>query len=107
LIERTRVEGLLCATTVTTIDYLLSQAMPRPAARPILRKLMDLFAIAPVNRAVLEAAFQSRIADFEDAVLEQSGRLAGAEVIVTRNASDFRLACLKVQGPDEFLACFP
>lgn len=106
-IERSRVEGLLCATTITTIDYLLSQAMPRPAARPILRKLMDLFEIAPVNRAVLEGAFQSKIADFEDAVLEQAGRLAGAEMIVTRNQPDFRHACLKVLGPDEFLAGFP
>jgi hypothetical protein len=57
LIERTRVEGLLCDTTVTTIDDLLYQAMPRPAARPIQRKLLDLFAIAPVSRAVLEAAY--------------------------------------------------
>ena len=107
LVERSRVEGLLCATTVTTIDDLLSQAMPRPAARPILRKLMDLFDIASVNRTVLEGAFQSRVTDFEDAVLEQAGRLAGAEMIVTRNQSDFRQACLKVLGPDEFLAGFP
>ena len=105
-IERARVEGLLCATTVTTIDDLLSQAMPRPATRPILRKLLDLFEIAPVNRAVLEGAFQSKIADFEDAVLEQAARLAGAEMIVTRNQPDFRRACLKVLEPDEFLAGF-
>ena len=107
LVEHSRVEGLLCATTITTIDYLLTQAMPRPAARQALQKILELFEIAPVNRAVLEEAIRSRMADFEDAVLDQAGRLAGAEVIVTRNQSDFRLASLKILGPDELLASLP
>jgi predicted nucleic acid-binding protein len=104
LVEHSRMEGLLCATTITTVDYLLTQSMPRPAARETLRKLLTLFTIAPVNRAVLEEALRSKVTDFEDAVLDQAGRLAGAEVIVTRNQSDFRFASLKVLGPDELLA---
>ena len=107
LVEQSRIEGLLCATTVTTIDYLLTQAMPRPAARQALQKILELFEIAPVNRAVLEEAMRSKIPDFEDAVLDQAGRLAGAEVIVTRNQPDFRLASLKILGPDELLASLP
>ena len=107
LVEHARIEGLLCATTITTIDYLLTQAMPRPAARQALQKILALFEIAPVNRAVLEEAIRSKITDFEDAVLDQAGRLAGAEVIVTRNQPDFRLASLKVVGPDELLASLP
>lgn len=107
LVEHARIEGLLCATTITTIDYLLTQAMPRPAARQALQKILALFEIAPVNRAVLEEAIRSKVMDFEDAVLDQAGRLAGAEVIVTRNQSDFRLASLKAVGPDELLASLP
>ncbi len=107
LIEQSRLQGFLCATTITTIDYLLTQAMPRPQAHQALRKLLELFEIAPVNRAVLQEALKSRVADFEDAVLEQAGRLVGAEVIVTRNQHDFRLANLKVLGPDELLASLP
>ena len=107
LVEHSRIEGLLCATTITTIDYLLTHAMPRPAAREALRTLMALFEIAPVNRAVLEQALKSKVADFEDAVLEHAGTLAGAEVIVTRNQHDFRHASLKILGPDELLASLP
>jgi predicted nucleic acid-binding protein len=107
LVEQSKIEGLLCATTITTIDYLLTQAMPRPVARQALQKLMELFEIAFVNRAVLEEALKSKLADFEDAVIDQAGRLAGAEVIVTRNQQDFRHATLKVLGPDELLASFP
>ncbi|MCX6348146.1 MAG: PIN domain-containing protein [Candidatus Aureabacteria bacterium] len=104
LVEHSRIEGLLCATTITTINYLLTRAMPRPAARQALQKILELFEIAPVNRAVLEEAIRSKVTDFEDAVLDQAGRLAGAEVIVTRNQLDFRLASLKILGPDELLA---
>jgi predicted nucleic acid-binding protein len=107
LVEHSRIDGFLRATTITTIDYLLTQTLPRPAARQALRKLLELFDIAPVNRAVLEEALKSKLADFEDAVLDQAGRLAGAEVVVTRNQQDFRHAALKVLGPDELLASLP
>lgn len=106
LVERTRITGLLCATTITTVDYLLMQAMPRLEAHQALRKLLTLFEIAPVNRAILEEALKSRIADFEDAVLDQAGRFAEAEVIVTRNQKDFRHSSLRILGPDEFLSSF-
>lgn len=104
LIETSELQGILCATTITTLDYLLTQSLPRPVARQTLRKLLELFEIAPVNRVVLEEALKSRLTDFEDAVLDQAGRLAGAELIVTRNQKDFRNASLKVLGPDELLA---
>lgn len=107
MIEQSRIEGLLCATTATTLDYLLTRSMPPPAARKTLRRLLELFDIAPVNRAVLEEALKSKITDFEDAVLDQAGRLAGADVVVTRNQRDFRHASLKVLGPDELLASLP
>jgi len=106
MVEHAQIAGLLCATTITTVDYLLMQAMPRPDAHQALRKLLELFELAPVNRAVLEEALKSKITDFEDAVLDQAGRLAGAEVIVTRNQKDFRHSSLKILGPDEFLSSF-
>jgi len=106
LIEHSRIEGLLCATTITTVNYLLRQALPSHAARKALQKLLELFEIAPVNRVVLEEALKSNLSDFEDAVLDQAGRLAGAEAVVTRNQRDFRQAALKVLGPDELLASF-
>lgn len=106
LVEHSQIEGLLCATTITTVDYFLMQAMPRPDAHQALRKLLTLFEIAPVNRAVLEEALKSKLTDFEDAVLDQAGRLAGAEVVVTRNQKDFRHAFLRVLGSNEFFLSF-
>ena len=104
LVEQSKIEGALCATTLTTVDYLLSQSLPLDQARQIIRDLLQLFEIAPVNRSVLERALDSRIEDFEDAVLEQAGRLSGAEAIITRNTKDFRKSSIKALDPTEFLS---
>lgn len=103
LIEQSRIEASLCATTVTTVDYLLTQSLPRDEGRQALRGLLELFEIAPVNRSVIEKALQSKIEDFEDAVLEQAGRLTGAEAIITRNTKDFRKSSIKALDPAELL----
>ena len=104
LVENSRVEGFLCATTITTVDYILGQTLPPQKARDALQRLLDLFGVAPVNRPVLEQALRSGIADFEDAVLERSARLVGADAIVTRNGKDFRKAEVTILDPAELLA---
>ncbi len=104
LIEESRVDAFLCATTITTIDYLLIQSLPPTKARDALRKLISLFEIATVNRPVIERALGSKIQDFEDAVLDEAGQMAGADSVITRNTKDFTGSALKVFDPTEFLA---
>lgn len=103
LVEQSRIEASLCATTVTTVDYLLTQSLSHDEGRQALRGLLELFEIAPVNRSVIEKALQSKIEDFEDAVLEQAGCLVGAEAITTRNTKDFRKSSIKALDPTELL----
>jgi len=103
LVEQGRVEGLLCATTLTTLDCLLSQAMRRGDARRLLSQLLKLFEVAAVNRAVIESALASRMHDFEDAVLDQAALYTGADVIVTRNSKDFSHGKSKVMDPRQFI----
>jgi predicted nucleic acid-binding protein len=106
LAEQSRIEACLCATTLTTIEYLLTRSLPMPGARDALRRLISLFDIAAVNRPVIERALDDRIKDFEDAVLAAAGHMAGAEAIVTRNVKDFTGSALRVFEPSEFLAQF-
>lgn len=96
--------GLLCATTLTTVHYLASKAVGKSGARRQLGQLMTLFEIAPVNRAVLEAALEGGFADFEDAVLCEAGRQARADALITRNARDFKKAAVPVFTPAQWLA---
>lgn len=104
LIERSQVDAAICATTITTVHYLLAQSLEPDDARNALRELIELFEIAPVNRPVIEQALQSRILDFEDAVLEQAARLVGAETIITRNTKDFSKSTVKALDPVAFLS---
>ncbi len=104
LAERSEIEAFLVATTVTTIDYLIEQSLPEREARAALHRLLELFDIAPVNRAVLERALAMNLRDYEDAVIAAAGELVGAEAIVTRNPKDFAKCPLRVFQPDEFLA---
>lgn len=103
-IEESRIEGFLCATTVTTIDYLIGQALSPAKAREALQRILSLFEIAPVNRPVLDQALRSGISDFEDAVLEQAGRLVAVDAITTRNVRDFENSSIKVFDPHELIS---
>ena len=104
LVEKSELEAFLCATTVTTIDYLLSRSLDRDVAKTALHRLLEMFEIAPVNRSVLEEALQSRMIDFEDAVLSYAANLVGATIIVTRNTKDFHNSPISAMDPVEFLS---
>ncbi len=100
-VERGIMPGYICATTVTTVHYLTQKALGAEQARQKIRNLVRLFEVAPVNRAILEAALGSRLADFEDAVLHEAALHVGAQGIVTRDPAGFKGAHLPVYAPDE------
>lgn len=100
-VEEKQIQGFLCATTLTTIDYLVSKALGTTQARTTLKKLLQLFEIAAVNYPVIQTAIESSIKDFEDAVLYEAAKRAGVVGIVTRNKVDFTHVDLPIYLPDE------
>lgn len=103
-VESGDVVGHLGATTVTTVHYIASRNVGAGAAEEMMRDLLRLFEVAPVNRAVLEGALGLGFADFEDAVLHEAGRLVGAGAITTRDPAGFLKASLRVYAPDALVA---
>ena len=103
-VEAGEFSGLLCATTVTTIHYLVSKSKNRDDAEKIIGSLLKLFDIASVTRAVLQDALEAKDRDYEDAVLYKSAYHAGADIIVTRDRSGFAKAELPVMSSKELLA---
>lgn len=101
--EREELDAFLCATTITTIHYLASKALGSDQARILVKKLLSLFEIAPVNRAVLESAEELGFTDFEDAVLHEAARHVGVRAIVTRDSKGFAQAALPIYTPDLLL----
>jgi predicted nucleic acid-binding protein len=103
-VERGELLGCLCATTVTTIHYLVYKALGIRQARKHVGSLLSLFEIAPVNRAVFEGALQSDFQDFEDAVIHEASIHAGVEALVTRDVNGFKRTTIPVYSPDELLS---
>lgn len=99
-----RLDGLLGATTVTTIHYLAAKAVGRREAARHVGTLLGLFEVAAVTRTVLEGALGREFPDFEDAVLHEAAQHAGADEIVTRDPAGFGRAQLPVYTPEELLA---
>jgi predicted nucleic acid-binding protein len=104
LVDNERIDGAVCATTVTTVAYVATKTVSGKEARKLLRRLLDLFAVAAVDRRVLEAALRLDFQDVEDAVIHEAARAWGAAGIVTRNGRDFARASLPVFDPAELLA---
>lgn len=104
LVDNDRLEGSLCATTVTTVFYIAAKSFGRKRALSQVRDLLDLFAIADVDRDVLDRALDLDFADFEDAVAHEAARASGVAAIVTRDGRDFANASLPVFDPAELLA---
>ena len=98
------VTGFVGATTVTTIHYLATKVIGREAARDAISSLMSILHVAAVSGPVLDAALQSPLEDFEDAVLLEAGRAAGADAVVTRDLRDFAAADIPIHHPTELLA---
>ena len=100
-VERGHLRAFLCATTITTLYYLIQKAANRKKAEKAVRHLLELFKIAPMDKVVLEKALASGFRDYEDAVIYESALKAGVESIVSRDIQGFKHARIQVYSPEE------
>ena len=101
-IEKGEITGCLCATTVTTIHYLATKTVGERRAHEYILQMLKLFDVAPVTRVVLESALQLKFQDFQDAVIHEAARHAGALGVVTRDSAGFKKATIPIYTPKEF-----
>jgi predicted nucleic acid-binding protein len=103
-VETGEITGLICATTVTTIYYLVNKSLNREKANECIDNLLALFEVAAVNRTVIETARNlKQFKDFEDAVVYSSALHSNCDCVVTRNLSDFPSGQIPVFSPVELL----
>lgn len=104
LVEVSSNTGLLCATTLTNLHYMVRRTLGETGARKVIANFLQMMELAKVTRYVLDAAVKSDMSDFEDAVLAYSAHQAGAQAIITRNLRDFAKSPVRAYTPAEFLA---
>ena len=104
LVEQGNIKASVCATTVTTLDYLATKFSNSAKSRKLVAYLISLCDVAVVNKKVLIAALAAPMSDFEDAVIAQSAIASGIPTIITRNGKYFVGCGLNVYSPGEWLA---
>jgi len=103
MIELDKINGFLCATTITTIYYLINRNVDKTKADEIIDKLLQLFNIADVNKNVLIKSLKNNGKDFEDSVIYTSAEYFNIDVIITRDKKGFKQSNIKVLKPNDFL----
>ena len=100
-------DGVLCADSITTVDYVAAKSVGRGRAVASSTEFLRICSVVPVDRAVLERALRLDFPDFEDAVVHEAARACGAAGIVTRDAAGFSRGTVPVLEPAELLSALP
>jgi predicted nucleic acid-binding protein len=103
-IEAGQVIGYVTATTLTDIFY-ISRKHTRSVeqARQAVSEILIAMVICPIDRSVLESAFNSGLDDFEDAVQIFGAIAQGLEAILTRDNKGFLSSPIPVLSIQELL----
>ena len=89
-VDTNEIDGFLCATTITTIHYLLEKSLNTTQAAKHIKTLLNIFDIAPVSSETLEKALNPKFTDYEDSVLHEAALAVDVDSIVTRDYSGFK-----------------
>ncbi len=104
LAEKKQITGLICATAVPLIFYLIEKERGKKVAEKSLENLLNIIDIAVVDNNIIKLSLKSEFKDFEDAIIYYSAINNRADMIITRNKKDFKNSKLPVLTPEELLA---
>lgn len=102
-IEKREVVGCVCPTTVTTLHYLAKKVLGENKARELIAQLVTICQVGSMTEKTIQAALESHLTDFEDAVIEAVAVNSRAQVIATRDAKHFRKSKIEVKEPSQLL----
>jgi len=107
LSENKKIKGMLTASTITDIYFILGKYIKDDAhLRHLVQTLLSIVTLEDVYAKDVYAAFELPMHDFEDAVLAQCAKRLNADYIVTGNTDDFVNSPVKALKPEEFLTKF-
>ena len=99
-----QVIGYVTATTLTDIFYISRKhTCSVEQARQAVSETLTVMIICPIDRAVLESAFNSGLVDFEDAVQIFSAVAQGLDGILTRDNKGFLSSPIPVLSVQDLL----
>jgi len=106
LVEGQKIDAFLCATTITTLHYLVGRKLGKKEADHAISQLLTLFDVTPVTKEVLWDASSEPSVDYEDRVLYLSASYSDIDFIITRDQKGFITSPVPSLSPVEFLAFY-
>ncbi len=106
LSDKNKLKMVVSPISFATVNYLLSKYENPKSAIEKLRKFKVLSEISSVDEHIVEKALNSRFSDFEDALQYFSATASNCDIIITRNAKDFRQSLLPIMSAEEFLESY-
>ncbi|MEM1405758.1 MAG: PIN domain-containing protein [Bacteroidota bacterium] len=102
--DRKEVELVISALSFSTVYYVLSKYENPTNVRLKLSKMKTLSEISDLTDLILEKGLISNFSDFEDSLRYHSALEKKCDIIITRNAKDFKKSELPLMTADEYLA---
>jgi len=103
-VSKKEFNGALTTSTITDIYYIANKYLKdKEKTSNEVKKLFVLFDIITVTKEDCLKAFDTRIKDYEDSLLFICAMKWNADLIVTRNLSDFSNSAIPAITPEQFL----
>jgi predicted nucleic acid-binding protein len=103
LADKGKVKMVVSAFSYPTVYYLLTKFESSEKVIEKMRKFKIISEISDLDEKVIEKGLASNFSDFEDALQYHCALKADCNIILTRNAKDFKESAIPVMTGEEFL----
>jgi predicted nucleic acid-binding protein len=103
LADQKKLQIVVSPISFATVNYFLSKFDGISVAKDKLRKFKVLSEISIIDETIIEKGLNSNFEDFEDSLQYFCAVDSECEVIITRNAKDFKNSLLPVMSAEEFI----
>lgn len=107
LCETGAARGFVSAISLNNVHYVAAKFIGRDAALAAVRLILSVFAVVPLDAAILREAADVPHKDFEDDIQLASALRCGASCILSRDRAHYPPGILPVLAPADYLATIP
>ncbi len=101
--DKGKVKLIVSALSYSTVFYLLSKFENREVVKEKLRRFKVISETSDLTDRIIDKGLSSNFTDFEDALQYHCALIMDCNILITRNAKDFKKSAIPVMTPDEYL----
>jgi predicted nucleic acid-binding protein len=103
LADKRKVKLVVSALSYPTVYYILTRFESSANVKEKLRKFKIISEVSEVDEIIIEKGLASDFDDFEDALQYHSALKSDCDILLTRNAKDFKHSSIPIMSAGEFL----